>query len=167
MKTFLIEEQLRVEQIIRSCKLCFVGMVDEDGAPYVIPMNFGYNGEVLFLHSAPEGKSIRILEQNPKVCITFCTDSELIRQHPDVACSYRMKGESVICNGLVEFEEILEKKVEALNCIMRQYSDKEFHYSDPAVKNVKIWIVKIASITAKEFGVMRPGGTSYKDRKTF
>lgn len=167
MKTFLIDEQQRIDRIIRSCKLCFVGMVDEKGLPYVIPMNFGYDGEVLFLHSAPEGKSIRILEQNPKICVTFCTDSELIRQHPDVACSYRMKGESVICNGLVEFEENLDKKTDALNCIMQQYANRKFTYSDPAVKNVKIWVVKIESVSAKEFGVMRPGGTSYKDRTTF
>jgi len=35
---------------------------------------------------------------------------------------------------------------------MGQYSNKKFRYSDPAVKNVKIWIVEIEEVTCKEFG---------------
>ena len=47
---------------------------------------------------------------------------------------------------------------------MRQYVDKDFTYSVPAVNNVKIWRVTIESVGAKEFGIMRPGSISYKDR---
>ena len=39
-----------------------------------------------------------------------------------------------------------------LDIIMKQYSDKEFRYSDPAVKNVKIWLVDLDEVTCKEFG---------------
>jgi Cu2+-exporting ATPase len=90
MKTFSVEEKENIEKIINSSKLCYVGMVDDKGSPYVLPMTFGYNEGVVYLHSAQEGKAIRILCKNPKVCIAFCTDPELIWQHPDVACSYRM-----------------------------------------------------------------------------
>jgi len=37
-----IKEREHVERVIRECTLCNVGMVDEEGVPYVIPMNFGY-----------------------------------------------------------------------------------------------------------------------------
>ena len=40
---------------------------------------------------------------------------------------------------------------------MHHYSDKTFTFSVPAVNNVKIWKVEIKSMSAKEFGVMRPG----------
>ena len=107
---------------------------------------------VIYLHSAQEGRSISILERNPRVCITFSTDHDLVFQHPEVACSYRMRSKSVICWGEVRFEEDFDKKTEALDIIMKQYSDKEFRYSDPAVKNVKIWIVEMDEVTCKEFG---------------
>jgi len=74
-------------------------------------MNFGYEDEIIYLHSAQEGHSISILEKNPNVCITFCTDPKLVWQHEEVACSYRMRADSVICRGRVVFEEEYEEKV--------------------------------------------------------
>ena len=122
------------------------------GTPYVLPMNFGYKDGVIYLHSAQDGRSISILERNPKVCITFSIDHALVFQHPEVACSYRMRSKSVIAWGKVAYEEDFDKKVEALDIIMKQYSDKTFRYSDPAVRNVKIWTVDIDEVSCKEFG---------------
>lgn len=34
---------------------------------------------------------------------------------------------------------------------MKHYSSREFVYSDPAVRNVKIWEIPISSVTAKEY----------------
>lgn len=152
MKTLVHTDKEVIEEVIGKCNICSVGMVDTDGTPYVIPMNFGYKDNTVYLHSAQEGRSIFILEKNPKVCISFCTDTDLVFQHPKVACSYRMRSQSVIGWGNVAFEEDLHKKVEALNIIMKQYSDKEFEYSHPSVVNVKIWKVEFEKITCKEFG---------------
>jgi len=152
MRTLIHTDQSFIDSVICSCNICFVGMVDKEGIPYVLPMNFGYQDKVVYLHSAQEGHSIEILKQNPNVCITFNTQNELVHQHADVACSYRMRSKSVMAWGKVYFEEDLQKKTKALNAIMRQYSDKLFNYSEPAVKNVKIWCVELEKITCKEFG---------------
>src|SRR5690554_676251 len=64
-------------------------------------MNFGYEEGVIYLHSAPEGRVIRALEQKADICITFSTDHALAFQHPEVACSYRMKSKSVVAFGRV------------------------------------------------------------------
>lgn len=153
MKTVKLEEQDYIEEIISRSDISYVGMVDSQNTPYVIPMNFGYREGVIYLHSGPTGHSIDILEHNNNVCITFSIDHELVFQHPKVACSYRMKAKSVICRGKVRFIENLEDKREALNIIMSHYSDKTFEYSDPAVKNVKIWEIPVDAISAKEYGV--------------
>lgn len=152
MKTLIHTDRAYIESVIAACGVCFVGMADTDGTPYVLPMNFGYHDGTVYLHSAQEGRSIAILARNPKVCLTFSTDHELVYQHPEVACSYRMRSKSVIAWGVVEYEEVFEKKVEALDIIMKQYSDKQFRYSDPSVRNVKIWKVKLREVTCKEFG---------------
>lgn len=152
MKTLLYTGKEQIEKTIGKCTICFVGMIDTDQTPYVIPMNFGYRDGIVYLHSAPEGKSISILEKNPTVCLTFSTPHHLVYQHPKVACSYRTRSESVIGWGKVRFEENFDRKIEALNLIMKQYTDKSFTYSDPAVHNVKVWIVELEKATCKEFG---------------
>jgi len=151
MKTVEHLNKERIEATIKKCEVCYIGVVDGD-VPYVLPMNFGYKNDIIYLHSAPKGKMIDILTKNNNICITFSIDNELVFQHPEVACSYRMKSKSVIAWGKVQFQEDFDKKEEALNIIMKQYSNKEFKYSNPAIKNVKIWEVHLERISCKEFG---------------
>lgn len=151
MKTVEIDNKEMIEEIIKACKICFLGMIDLEGDPYVLPMNFAYHEGVVYLHSAPDGGLMDIIQKNSKVCITFNDGEELVHQHPNVACSYRMRSRSVVCKGAVSFIEDLEEKREILNLMMVHYIGKEFKYSDPAVKNVKIWAVPIDKVTAKEF----------------
>ncbi|MCW3785024.1 pyridoxamine 5'-phosphate oxidase family protein [Plebeiibacterium sediminum] len=151
MKTVEHLDNERIEKIIRKCDVCFVGVIDGD-VPYVLPMNFGFKDNVIYLHSAPGGRVIEALNNNNNICVTFSTDHELAFQHPEVACSYRMKSKSVVAWGKVVFQEDMAKKEEALNIIMEQYSDKKFTYSEPAIRNVKIWEVPIDNVSCKEFG---------------
>ena len=153
MRTYTHSDRSFIEQVIRDCTICFVSMTDVDGTPYTIPMNFGFSGNSFYLHSAQEGRSISILNKNPKVCITLCSGHDLIFQHPDVACSYSMRSKSVMAWGNVSFIDDFESKVSALNIIMAHYTDKAFKYGRPAVENVKIWKIDIEEISCKEFGI--------------
>lgn len=167
MMTVTVEERHLIDEIITKNSVCYVAMIDTNGMPYVIPMNFGYANDIIYLHSAHEGSSVRALEQNPNVCITFCSEPILTYQNVEVACSYRMKGSSVICRGKVVFEEDLNKKVEALNIIMAQYTDRKFTYSTPAINNVKVWKVEVEDVSTKVFGVPHPNSRNYKDGHLF
>lgn len=153
MKTYIIDERERLEEILNRCDICFVGITDLEGNPYVIPMNFGYQDGIIYLHSGPAGSSLDMLAHHNQVCISFCTDRELICQHPKMACSYRMKAQSVLCRGQVTFlpDHDLEAKRAALDILMRHYTDRSFVYSDPAVRNVKIWKVEISDMTGREY----------------
>ena len=51
MKTVIIEDKQRIESIILHCDACFVGITDLEGNPYVVPMNFGYENGIIYLHS--------------------------------------------------------------------------------------------------------------------
>ncbi|MDR0824554.1 MAG: pyridoxamine 5'-phosphate oxidase family protein [Prevotella sp.] len=165
MMTITIKERHLIEEIISKNTVCYVGMINTDGLPYVIPMSFGYKDDVIYLHSAQEGGCIEILKKNPNVCVTFCTESTMTYQNENVACSYRMKGSSVICRGKVAFEEDFAEKVKVLDIIMKQYSNRAFTYSEPAVNNVRIWKVEVESISSKVFGVPHPNSRKYKNEK--
>lgn len=152
MRTTFITDKIEIDEIINQCDICFLGLVEEDGSPYVIPMNFGYAGEDLILHSGPHGKHLDLIAKDNRVCITFCTERKLMYQHPEVACSYSMTSKSVVCKGTVSFIEELDEKEVALKQFMQNYTDRPFKFSAPALKNVKVWRVKITEMTAKSFG---------------
>lgn len=152
MRTININDHLEIEEVIRSCRTCFLGLCGHDMQPYVVPMNFGYHQGIIYLHSGQDGRKWELLQENPNVCVTFCHGDEIAWQDEPVACSYRVKSKSVIAEGVIEIIEDEEKKIEALNHLMHQYSDREFKYSGPAVKNVGIMILNVKKWGAKSFG---------------
>ena len=145
-----IKDFNEIEEILKTAQVCHVGMVD-DGKPYVLPMNFGYVENTIYLHSAPDGKKIDILTKNNNVCISFDIDQKLKYRDEHVACSWGMRFRSVVLSGKVFFIEDNVEKINCLNIIMKHYTNKEFSYNLPAVKNVKIWKVEIEEITGKKF----------------
>ncbi|MCK9159394.1 MAG: pyridoxamine 5'-phosphate oxidase family protein [Bacteroidaceae bacterium] len=155
MKTLTIEDNQQIATIIQGCDTCFVGLTDLEDNPYVLPMSFGYADGVIYLHSGPEGSKLEMLEHNPKVCITFCSPGQLTYQHPEMACSYSMHSESVICRGIVHFIEEINEKRRIMNIIMHHYTDNKYGYSEPAIAYVKIWQVDITQMSAKAFGRKR------------
>jgi uncharacterized protein len=141
-----------IRAIIDKCEACYLGMIDLEGNPYVLPFNFGYDSGVIYLHSASEGKKIDILKKNPRVCVAFSTDHQLFHRHEPVACSYGMKYRSVLAHGEVIFVDDYQEKERILNIIMRKYTGREFPYNAPAVNNVCIYKVVVNRFEGKESG---------------
>jgi uncharacterized protein len=151
MRTIHINNREEIDQIIRSCKTCWLAMSVEN-IPYVLPMNFALDGNSVILHSAQSGRMWETLKQNPNVCINWTLGEELAWQDVKVGCSYRVKSKSVVVEGKVEFVDDFDEKTRCLQLLMSQYSDREFKFSKPAVENVGVLKVAIEKITAKEFG---------------
>jgi nitroimidazol reductase NimA-like FMN-containing flavoprotein (pyridoxamine 5'-phosphate oxidase superfamily) len=152
MKNRVIQLKEEIERIIRQCDVCSLAMVDLDNRPYVIPMNFGYEEDVVYLHSSQTGKKMDILAKNRQVSLSFSTDHELRWQSEKVACSYSMKYRSVLASGRVEFIEDPDEKVTALNIIMKNYTDREFTYNDPALREVAVFKVVVEKLEGRAYG---------------
>lgn len=151
MRTLFIEDREEINEVIRACKTCFVGMSLHD-APYVLPMNFALEDDTIILHSAQEGRMWETMKQNPQVCINWTLGEELAWQDVRVGCSYRVKSKSVVVEGSIEFIDDYDEKYRLLGKIMGQYSDREFKFGKPAVVNVGLMKVHINKITGKIFG---------------
>jgi hypothetical protein len=98
----------------------------------------------------------KIIEETIQACdICFVgmvdKDNQAYR-NKEVACSYSVKSFSVVTFCNVSFPEEMEEKREALDIIMNHYSKENFHYSDPAVRNVKVWKAEIKEVSCKETG---------------
>jgi len=131
--------------IIDSCEVCRIAMID-NGIPYIVPMNFGYElvdkNLSLYFHCAKVGRKIDVLKGNPNVCFEMDSKHELVTG--ENACDYTYNYQSIIGNGTVEFIEDFEEKKTGLTIIMKKFSQREnFHFSEQSVNNVTVF--KIAS----------------------
>ena len=145
----IVDEKVMIS-IIEKAIVCRVAMCWQD-EPYVIPMDFGYRGNYIYLHSAGEGRKLDILRNNDKVCMEFDIDVELVQSQE--ACKTSMKYKSVLIFGTaVILKDIAEKK-RALDIIMHHYyydSLSVFHFPEDVLEKVVIIKVKFEKITGKE-----------------
>ena len=148
----IITDNNEIEDIISKTRVIFVGMSVND-EPYVLPFNFGYKDRTFYIHGAPEGKKIEYLKANGKVCISLEINSDLFVRHETMACSYSMTYTSIVAYGKAEFIEDFDEKVEALNLVMRQYTNKDFKYSKPSVDGVAVIKILCDDITGHIRGV--------------
>jgi len=128
----------------------------DEGKPYVVPMNFALSDDFIILHSGKSGRLWEILQKNKAVCINWTAGEELTWQDIQVGCSYRVDSCSVNVEGLLEIIDDYDEKYTLLQKFMSQYSDIEFKFSVPAVKNVAVYKVPIDQISGRMFGVRPP-----------
>ena len=152
-----IESPAELSELLRSGEVCHLSMVD-DGMPYVIPLNYGYqeggyleggsaNG-ALYFHSAPEGRKIQILRENPEVCFCVVADHQLIEGVK--ACSWSASYRSVIGTGKATIITEPTEKDEGLKILMAQYSDREYEFSDSDLERVVVIRVEIEEMSGKK-----------------
>jgi len=140
------------EAVIRKCQTCSIAMVDPEGKPYIIPMNFGYANDHVYFHGSARGKKVDVLKNQSDVCISFSTDHELRYVDEEVACSWSMRYRSVLIYGKAEFVENPEEKITILNIIMAHYADRKFEYNDPAIREVMVFKVKVDKMEGRVYG---------------
>ena len=129
----LLSEQ-RATELIRIAEYGVLSMIDEDGQPYAIPVNHVWDGEdSLYIHCAPEGKKLRAIAKNPKVCLCIVGDV-VIRGLARIGLDEeeRMKALHLLINKLSpEYKQLGEKytqasfhRTEIIKIEMLQFSGK-------------------------------------------
>jgi uncharacterized protein len=141
-----IKDRKAIDDIIRLCRVCHLAMCD-DGQPYVVPINFGYDGQFLYFHSACEGKKIDIIRKNNRVGFEFDILHEIVTG--EKACDWGAKYESVIGEGTAKIVDDPDARKDALECIMRQYGSDATDFSEEALKKTLIFRVRISAISGK------------------
>jgi nitroimidazol reductase NimA-like FMN-containing flavoprotein (pyridoxamine 5'-phosphate oxidase superfamily) len=143
-----ITNKLILEEILLSSKICRLGMIDS-GLPYVLPFNYGFHENCIYIHSAPEGKKIDILKKNPLVCFEVEQHVEIIED--EIACKCSTLYRSVLGNGNVEIVTGFEEKIRGLEIIMKQHEFKEkMEFEPKEVEFVVILKLQIESMTGKQ-----------------
>jgi len=115
--------------------------------PYLVPLSFGYERGRLFFHSAPRGKKIEMLAQNPRVCFQVDQNVSLVRGK--TACQFSMRYRSVIGYGRARRLEDLAEKRHALDQIVRHYGGDPVDYPEDQLRDLAVYEIAIDEITCK------------------
>jgi nitroimidazol reductase NimA-like FMN-containing flavoprotein (pyridoxamine 5'-phosphate oxidase superfamily) len=113
-----IKEKVVLEEILRENQVGRLGTAVDD-RPYVVPMNFVYTNGRILLHTHRDGKKVKDVQKNPRVC--FEVDSGEIVEGDD-PCEYSWRYRSVIANGTAAIIEEPEEKLKALRLISDKYA---------------------------------------------
>lgn len=52
-----------IEDLLRTADIVRIAMIDGD-EPYLVPLNYGYQNNALYIHCAKEGRKINIIKKN-------------------------------------------------------------------------------------------------------
>jgi len=141
----------KIEEIIRSCRVMRLAM-SGDNAPYVVPLNFGYQLDgsqlTLYFHCAAEGKKTDIIKKNPRVCFEMDVEFEIVGPGNE-ACRYSCKYASVI--GFGEAREVSdhEKEKGLLLILKHAAGDRPYNLDPKAVDNTSVYKIVSSDFTGK------------------
>jgi uncharacterized protein len=142
-----ITDRATIDDVIRRCRVCRLGFCDH-GQPYVVPMNFGYDGVFLYFHSAPEGRKVGLLQGNARVCFELDIPGDVLEG--DQACAWGARYESVIGFGACEVLEDVEAKRVALGWIMKQFSNRtDWSFPEQNLNKVMVFRLRIDEVSGK------------------
>ena len=141
-----------VHGILDSALLASVGFI-EDGAPVVVPMMHGREGETLYLHGARKARIIRLLEQNTKVSLNVTHVDALVFARSAFNSSMNYRSATVF--GTPRFVDDWDDKVHALRVIaestmpgrwdeLREPHDKEIKMTGVIALDIETASAKIS-----------------------
>lgn len=123
----------RAVELLKSSEYGVLSMIDENGLPYGIPLNYVWDGNSsIYIHWAPEGYKLNGLEKYPNVSFCIVGNVNLL---PD---KFTTEYESVILKGVAHINLTAEERMAALLKLVdklspdfkelgAKYSQKSFH----------------------------------------
>jgi uncharacterized protein len=144
-----ITDREAIDDLLRRETVMYLAMVD-DGAPYVVPISYGYDGQVLYLHSALAGRKMEVLRRNPQVC--FAVGVDRVLHKGEVPCGWGFKYRSVVGEGLVTIIADEAGKRQGLDVLMRQFGGTGGDYVPEQLASTAVLRIDITSLSGKQSG---------------
>ena len=110
-------DEERSRQLLLECEYTILSMVDNDGMPYGIPVNFVFERPGhLYIHCAPEGRKLQCLAHHPQVSMCMVGYTHVL------ASQFTSEYESVVLTGTARTTLSEEEKKHALMLLVEKYS---------------------------------------------
>lgn len=142
-----ITNQEKIKKILEDAEYGVLSTADISNIPYGVPVNYVYNDNAIYFHSAHEGHKIENILLNDKVSFCIVGKSNVLEE------KFTTTYESVIISGKAMIVQGHDKKISVLKKLIKKYSpgyiDKGFKYIEKAHKNTTLVKIEIQKMTGK------------------
>lgn len=149
-REFEVTDQAVIRNILDDSKVLHLGLVD-DGVPYVVPMNYGYELEegklTLYLHSAVKGYKLDVIAKNPVCCFEMNCGVEPFEGK--IPCQYGITYYSLMGRGEIHLVEDVAEKERAMTLLMQAQTGRHFEFNERLVSIVSVLRIDVSVYTAK------------------
>ena len=128
-----------------------IASIDEEGYPQVIPMNFAFSNDSIYMHSYPKGEKLENIIRNNKVGFEVDRELEFLPSyfsHPTDASQADTLYVSVVIKGEAILVEDYQEKALGLNAMMKKYQP-EGHYEPLQKEDLVLDAVTVIKIIPK------------------
>lgn len=133
-----------IEAIFKLSIVCRVAFNDSP-APYIIPMNYGYHDNKLYLHTANLGHKLDLIKQNNNVGFVIENRLEMVQGNNGTT----MKYQSIVGQGIIEVIQSADEKQKALKYLIEHHGGKFAQHSEKSLASVTMLVINITKLTAK------------------
>jgi nitroimidazol reductase NimA-like FMN-containing flavoprotein (pyridoxamine 5'-phosphate oxidase superfamily) len=140
-----VTDREAIDDVLRRAEVLHLAMSGPDG-PYVVPVNFGYDGEAIWVHCAEAGRKLDMLATDPRVCFEASVDVEVV---PGESCWWRTHFRSVVGFGTAHLVEDSAEKASGLGVLVGHYSGRPETVAIHDTEGVAVLRIDIERITGK------------------
>jgi uncharacterized protein len=149
-----IKSKERIIEFLNSQETGRISSIDKEGFPQIIPMNFVYARDAIYMHSHPRGEKLENIIKNAKVGFEVDQSLEFLPSYftsPTDASQADTLYISVVIKGKATIISDPKEKTVALNELMKKYQPEggyEELTPDMEVVN-EVAIIKVVPLTMK------------------
>ena len=147
-----VTDPAKIDEILSACDCCRVAFSTE-GAPYIVPLNFGFTRtagrRILYFHGAKAGQKLELARRGGAVGFELDRAHQVLPTHGD-ACAHTFGFQSIIGTGRIQLVEDDGEKARALRLIRNHYSPEDTAPITPAMTAmIAVFRIDVEVLTCK------------------
>jgi len=134
-----IKSYEKVKKFLQQEHVGRISTIDENGYPQIIPMNFVFLNDNVYMHSHPRGEKIQNFKRNDKVGFEVDRELEFLPSYfedPKNASLADTLYISVVIKGIASLVNDRDEKTLALNGLMKKYQPEGGY--DPITSDMRV-----------------------------
>ena len=134
-----IKSYEKIKEFLQQEHVGRISTIDENGYPQIIPMNFVFLNDIVYMHSHPRGEKIQNFKRNEKVGFEVDRELEFLPSYfedPKNASLADTLYISVVIKGIASLVNDRDEKTLALNGLMKKYQPEGGY--DPITSDMRV-----------------------------
>ena len=134
-----IKSYEKIKQFLNEEHVGRISSIDVNGFPQIIPMNFVFRNDAIYMHSHVKGEKLDNISKNNKVGFEADRELEFLPSYfedPHNAALADTLYISIVIKGTASFVSSREEKTMALNGLMEKYQPEGFY--DPLKSDMRV-----------------------------